>query len=92
MIVVMRTPKKLVMMDSRGRLTMPAEARQQLHLDGQVELIAEIEGNAVTFRPAATISGEDAWAYAPAHLKRLLHALDQADKGQVVRGSEIRLS
>ena len=91
----MKTLRKPVVMDPTGRLTIPAEARHSLHLNGETEFLIEIDDEkaTITFRPALTITvaREDAWAYTPAHRERLARALAEVEQGKVIHGSEVRL-
>ena len=80
-------------MDPAGRMTMPAEARRELHLDGETQFVLEVGEDAIVLRPAITIPREDAWAYRPDHRERLAKALEDVRTGRLLTGiSEERLN
>lgn len=84
---------KTVTMSPGGRLTLPADARQALGLDGEVELEVEVdeERDAVVLRPALVLRREDAWAYTPEHRRLLARAHADAREGRVRSLSESEL-
>lgn len=84
---------KTVTMSATGRLTLPAEARQALGLDGEAEFEVEVNGedDAVILRPAALLRREDAWAYTPEHRQLLERAHDDSEAGRVRSLSEAEL-
>ena len=86
----MRVLSKPVVMDPAGRLTMPAEARRELHLDGEIQFMVEVGDGAIVLRPALTIAREDAWAYTAEHRQLLAHALGDVRDGRLVRGASER--
>jgi len=88
----MKVLKKPVVMDPSGRLTMPAEARQELHLEGETQFIVEYGAEGIVLRPAVTIPREDAWAYKPEHMKRLERALEDVRAGRSISGGEVQLN
>jgi AbrB family looped-hinge helix DNA binding protein len=50
-----------------GRLTLPAEVRQRLGLDGETEFDVEVtDRGSVTLRPVVVVPRDDAWAYTAA--------------------------
>jgi bifunctional DNA-binding transcriptional regulator/antitoxin component of YhaV-PrlF toxin-antitoxin module len=66
-----------VVMNSQGRLTVPAEARRELGLGGEAHFEAEIRDGELRLRPAVLVPREDVWAYTPEH--RALLARARAD-------------
>lgn len=61
-------PKRLakpVAMNAGGRLTLPAEARRYLGIEGEAQFqIEEITGGLI-LREAVTVPRDDEWAYTP---------------------------
>ncbi len=89
----MKTLSKPVVMDPSGRLTMPAEARRELRLKGEIQFVVEVREGAIVLRPAVTIAREDAWAHTPEHRSLLARALDDVRNGRILQGgTERRLS
>jgi bifunctional DNA-binding transcriptional regulator/antitoxin component of YhaV-PrlF toxin-antitoxin module len=86
----MKSLKKPVLMDASGRLTMPAEARRELGLEGEVQFVVEIGESEIVLRPAVTIAKEDSWAYRPDHRALLARALADVNEGRVVVGANER--
>ena len=76
---------KTVSMSASGRLTLPADARRALGLEGETEFEVEVddENDAVILRPAALLRREDAWAYTPEHRELLDRAHDDSRDGRV---------
>jgi bifunctional DNA-binding transcriptional regulator/antitoxin component of YhaV-PrlF toxin-antitoxin module len=88
-----KTLSKPVLMDPSGRLTMPAEARRELRLEGEIQFVVEVGEGEIVLRPAVTIAREDAWAHTPEHRELLSRALEDVRRGRVVKGgSERQLS
>ena len=80
---VLKTP---VTMDASGKLTMPNEVCRELQLEGETQFIVEYGAERIVLRPAVTIPLEDAWAYKPAHMKRVERALEDVRAGRSVPG------
>ncbi len=59
--------KTIVTMTDRGRITLPANVRKELNLEGETPFELETTGEQITLRPAVVIPREDAWAYTPEH-------------------------
>ncbi len=59
--------KTIVTMTNRGRITLPANVRKELNLEGETPFELETTGVQITLRPAVIIPREDAWAYTPEH-------------------------
>lgn len=57
-----------VTVNAQGRMTIPAEIRRELGLEGESILIVEAEDGRMVARPALVIPAEDAWAYTPEHI------------------------
>jgi AbrB family looped-hinge helix DNA binding protein len=85
-----KTLNKPVLMDPAGRLTLPAEARRALHLDGEVQFVVEVGEGEIVLRPAVTIPKEDAWAHSVEHRELLAQALQDVRAGRIVRGPSER--
>jgi hypothetical protein len=72
---------------------MPAEARRELRLKGEIQFVVEVREGAIVLRPAVTIAREDAWAHTPEHRSLLARALDDVRNGRILQGgTERRLS
>jgi AbrB family looped-hinge helix DNA binding protein len=58
---------KTVTVSGSGRLTLPAEVRRELGLEGETELevVVDVESDEIILRPAVVLRREDAWAYTP---------------------------
>ncbi len=80
--------KTVITMNNQGRLTLPAAARQALHLEGPAQFELEISGDALILRPAVVIPREDAWAYTPEHLRRVARSMADVQEGRTRRLSE----
>lgn len=80
-------------MNDTGRLTVPAEARRALGLEGETEfeVEADLSHDALILRPVVTLLREDAWAYTPEHRATLRRARADARAGDVVRLTEAEL-
>ena len=84
--------RTVVQMNSQGRLTVPASARQALHLEGAAEFEVEVTGDELLLRPVVVIPRTDAWAYTAEHLDRVERARQEARRGQVREVSEDALA
>jgi len=75
-----------VTLSSTGRVTLPADVRRRLHLEGDVELDVEVdeEHDAIVLRPALVLRREDAWAYEPSHRTLLERAHKDSAEGRVL--------
>jgi bifunctional DNA-binding transcriptional regulator/antitoxin component of YhaV-PrlF toxin-antitoxin module len=80
-----------VVMNSQGRLTVPAEARRELGLGGEAHFEAEIRDGELRLRPAVLVPREDAWAYTPEHRAHLARARADAAHGRTRRLGEDEL-
>lgn len=85
---------KTVVMSSDGRLTLPAEARRRLRIEGQAEFEIEVDesSDAIILRPAVVLRREDAWAYTPEHRELLARAHADSREGRVRRLTEEELA
>ena len=45
--------------DSRGRITIPAEIRRKIHLKGGMELLVELKGDSIVLKPLRRIKARD---------------------------------
>lgn len=84
---------KTVTISGSGRLTLPAEVRRALGLEGEAELevVVDAQGEEVILRPAVVLRREDAWAYTPAHRDLLSRAHADSREGRVRQASEDEL-
>lgn len=82
---------RTVTISSTGRLTLPADARRALGLQGEGELEIEVDEqrHALVLRVVVRVPDEDAWAYTDQHRRQLARAL--ADSGRVQTMSEADL-
>jgi bifunctional DNA-binding transcriptional regulator/antitoxin component of YhaV-PrlF toxin-antitoxin module len=80
-------------MSKTGRLTVPADARRALGLDGETEFEVEVDRaqDALILRPVMALRREDAWAYTPDHRGLLRRAHDDSREGRVQVLSEQEL-
>ncbi|HVA90974.1 MAG TPA: hypothetical protein VNL71_14165 [Chloroflexota bacterium] len=70
--------------NAQGRLVIPAEVRAALKVTGKAHWQIEVRDGAIILKPALVIPREDAWAYQPEHLARLVEGLTQARSGQML--------
>jgi AbrB family looped-hinge helix DNA binding protein len=84
---------KTVVMNEMGRLTVPADARRALGLEGSTEFELEVDGNtdAIILRPVVALRREDAWAYTAEHRERLAEAHEDSRKARVREMTEDEL-
>ena len=84
---------RTITMSPNGRLTLPAEVRQRLGLDGETEFDVEVtDHGSVTLRPVVVIPRDDAWAYTAEHLVQVAKALADIREGRVRRLSDADLA
>ncbi len=74
-----------VTMSKTGRITLPAEIRRALDLDGEAEFLVEEseQGEGILLRPVVTMLREDAWAYTAEHRNRLERAIEDSREGRI---------
>ena len=60
-----------VAMSAGGRLTLPAEAREELGIKGETQFQVEVIPGGLVLREAITVPSEDAWAYTPEYRARV---------------------
>jgi AbrB family looped-hinge helix DNA binding protein len=84
---------KTVTVSETGRLTLPADVRRALGLEGETELEVEIDErhDAIILRPAVVLRRGDAWAYTPEHRDLLARAHADSREGRVRELSEADL-
>lgn len=72
-------------MSKTGRITLPAEIRRALDLDGEAEFLVEEseQGEGILLRPVVTMLREDAWAYTAEHRNRLERAIEDSREGRI---------
>ena len=80
--------KTVVSMNSQGRLTVPAAAREALRIQGPTQFELEVTEDALILRPALVIPRDDAWAYTQEHLRRVEQARTAAREGRTRRLAE----
>lgn len=82
-----------ITMSKTGRITLPAEVRRAMDLDGEAEFLVEElgEGQGVILRPVVLMLREDAWAYTTEHRERLRAAHEDSREGRVRRVTEEQL-
>jgi bifunctional DNA-binding transcriptional regulator/antitoxin component of YhaV-PrlF toxin-antitoxin module len=73
----------LVHMNPQGRITLPASARRRLGIEGEADLILDLEGHSLVLRPTLVLAVEDAWAYTTAHRQLLRRAHLDSREGRV---------
>ena len=83
--------KTLVSMNAQGRITIPADARELLHVGADTQFELEVTEHEMILRPAMVIRREDAWAYTPEHLARVGRALRQVEEGRLRPASDDEL-
>lgn len=85
---------RTVTMNEQGRITLPAETRRALKLEGVTEFEVEIDetGDALILRPALVLRREDAWAYTPKHRRLLARAHKDSREGRVFTLTESELA
>ena len=84
---------RTITMSPNGRLTLPAEVRQRLGLDGETEFDVEVtDHGSVTLRPVVVVPRDDAWAYTAEHLSQVAKALADIRGGRVRRLADTDLA
>lgn len=81
-------------MSPNGRLTLPADARRALGLEGEAELEIHVDvaQDELVLRPVVVLRREDAWAYTPEHRDLLARAHADSREGRIHRLSESELA
>lgn len=75
----------VVGMNGRGRLTLPAETRRQLGIEGEAQFQVEVRDGKAVLQPMVLVPQEDAWAYTPEHRALVKRALQEVREGRTVR-------
>jgi AbrB family looped-hinge helix DNA binding protein len=83
--------KATVTVNAQGRMTIPAEIRRELGIEGEAILIVETDAGRLIARPAVVIPAEDAWLYTPEHVARVKQAEAAFDAGQSFQLTEDEL-
>ena len=78
-------------MNAQGRLTVPAEARKALHVEGETPFELEVTEHEIILRPALVVPREDVWAYTPEHLAQIEKSDADAHAGRTVHMTEREL-
>ena len=68
--------------NKQGRLTIPAEARAALNVEGETHWTIEVADGALILRPAVVIPREDSWLYTPEERAKREQAREQARTGR----------
>ena len=81
---------RTITMSPNGRLTVPADARRALGLEGEAELEIHVDAalDELVLRPVVILRREDAWAYTPDHRELLARAHADSSTGRVRSLSE----
>ncbi len=82
-----------VSMSKTGRITLPAELRRELDLEGEAEFEVERleEGDGLVLRPVIVMLREDAWRYTAEDLAGIRRGLDDIREGRVRAVTEAEL-
>jgi bifunctional DNA-binding transcriptional regulator/antitoxin component of YhaV-PrlF toxin-antitoxin module len=85
---------RTITMSPNGRLTLPADARRALGLEGEAELEIHVDTalDELVRRPVVILRREDAWAYTPEHRVLLTRAHADSAEGRVHALSEDELA
>jgi len=72
-------------MNEGGRVTLPADARRRLGIEGPAEFEVEVDEieDALILRPVVALRREDAWAYTSEHRALLERAHQDSQEGRV---------
>ncbi|MGH2389225.1 MAG: hypothetical protein ACRDIE_13555 [Chloroflexota bacterium] len=73
-----------VISNKEGRLTIPAEARAALRIEGETHWTVDIEEGALVLRPAVVVPREDAWAATADHAAKVRRARADGQQGRIV--------
>jgi len=84
---------RIVTMSRSGRITVPAETRKELGVEGETEFEVEVdqESGALILHPAIVVRRRDAWAFEPEHRESLDRAHRDVEAGRLRRISEEEL-
>jgi AbrB family looped-hinge helix DNA binding protein len=83
--------KVTVPMNAAGIVTIPAEIRSHLGMEGAGQFELELIEDALVLRPTTGTLDEDAWAYTPEHRDLLERAHRDSRAGRVQRLTEAEL-
>jgi bifunctional DNA-binding transcriptional regulator/antitoxin component of YhaV-PrlF toxin-antitoxin module len=80
-------------MSKTGRITLPAELRRAMDLEGETEFeIEQLEGgDGLVLRPVIFMLREDAWKYTAEDLASIRRGLDDIREGRVRTVTEAEL-
>ena len=70
--------------NKEGRLTIPAEVRAALRIEGETHWTLDIEEGALVLRPAVVVPREDAWAATADHGAKVRRARADGQHGRIV--------
>jgi bifunctional DNA-binding transcriptional regulator/antitoxin component of YhaV-PrlF toxin-antitoxin module len=71
-----------IVSNEKGRLTIPAEVRAALHVEGVTHWTAEVVDGALVLRPAVLVPRDDAFLYSAAERARREESREQARAGR----------
>jgi bifunctional DNA-binding transcriptional regulator/antitoxin component of YhaV-PrlF toxin-antitoxin module len=71
-----------IMSNEEGRLTIPADVRAALHVEGAAQWTAEVVNGALVLRPAVLVPREDVFLYTPEERAKREQAREQARAGR----------
>ena len=69
-------------MDAAGRLTVPREVRDELHLGEKARFVVAYDKEGIVLRPVPGSRHKDAWAYTSGHRTLLARALGDVNAGR----------
>lgn len=75
-------------MSKTGRLTLPAEIRREMDLEGEAEFEVEASDGELVLRPLVLMRREDAWVYTPQVLESIQRGLDDIRHGRERHATE----
>ena len=80
-------------MSKTGRITLPAELRKELELEGEAEFEVERleDGDGLVLRPVIVMLREDAWRYTADDLAGIRRGLDDIRAGRMRTVTEAEL-
>jgi bifunctional DNA-binding transcriptional regulator/antitoxin component of YhaV-PrlF toxin-antitoxin module len=76
-------------MSKTGRLTLPAEIRRAMDLEGEAEFEVEASEGELVLRPLVLLRREDAWAYTPEVIESIQRGLNDIRNGRERHAREI---
>jgi bifunctional DNA-binding transcriptional regulator/antitoxin component of YhaV-PrlF toxin-antitoxin module len=74
--------------DSKGRVWLPAEVLERLGIEGAMTAEVDASGGVIVIRPVEDVPFEDEWAYTPEHRESVERARKDFAEGRVFQLSE----